>query len=216
MFRKKECQKCGRKMNEGYDFCPYCGNHSGSSRNEDWGMLGKDDFFNDIGNAKLPMGFNSIFNFLMKNLDKQFSQMQKNTSEVEKKGISIDISNTGDGVPKIKIKTFGGNEMQNKKPVQKIKEAKSKNFSKEDVKKFLKLKRVEPKSEIRRFSDKVVYEVELPGVKSMEDVSVLKLENSVEIRAMAKEKAYVKILPINMPLINYSLAEEKLILELKA
>lgn len=210
MFNKKECKNCKGKINENYNFCPYCGNPVKSNK-EEWGMLGKNDFFREMDNIKLPFGFNSIFNSIMKNLDKEF--VQKNNNPIEKTGISIDISNTGDGVPKIKIKTFG-NEKADKK-IQKIKEAPSKNLSPENIKKFLKLPRKEPKTEVRRFSDKVVYEIELPGVKTVEDISITKLESGLEIRAVAKDKAYFKTISVNLPLINYALEEGKLILELK-
>lgn len=211
MFKKQKCGKCGKKTSDSYSFCPYCG--ISLSSEENWGMLGKNDFLQE--NMKLPVGFNSIFNFLIKNLDKQFSQIQKDNLNVKKTGVSIDISSLGNGVPKINIKTFGNN-FPDKAVAKKTKEEKSKSFSEENIKKFLKFKREEPKSEIRRFSDKVVCEIELPGVKSMENISITKLENSIEIRAIAKEKAYLKILPINLPLMDCFLSEGKLVLELEA
>ena len=42
----------------------------------------------------------------------------------------------------------------------------------------------------------------------------MKLENSIEIKALAKNKAYVKRIPINLPIINYDFSKEKLVLEL--
>lgn len=206
MFKKKECKNCKSKINEDYDFCPYCGIPVKNNK-EEWGMLGKNDFMGELNNMKLPLGFNSILNSIMKNLEKQLPQK----NNLEKTGISIDISNSGDGVPKIKIKTFGNDN----KPTQKIKEIPSKNLSQENIKKFLKLPRKEPKTEVRRFSDKLVYEIELPGVKTVEDISITKLESGLEVRAIAKDKAYFKTISVNLPLINYALSEGKLILELK-
>ena len=65
-------------------------------------------------------------------------------------------------------------------------------------------------------SNKVIYEIELPGVKSTEDVSIIKLENSIEIKAVTKDKSYFKLLPIKLPISGYKVADEKLILELSA
>jgi len=39
-------------------------------------------------------------------------------------------------------------------------------------------------------------------------------ENSIEIKAFSKDKAYFKFLPIALPLLGYKLLKEKLILEL--
>ncbi len=41
----------------------------------------------------------------------------------------------------------------------------------------------------------------------------MKLENSIEIKAITKDKAYFKIIPLNLPIINYNILKEKLILE---
>ena len=87
-------------------------------------------------------------------------------------------------------------------------------FSKQQKEKFSKLLREEPLTSIRRLSDKIIYEIELPKVNSIKDISINKLEQSTEIRALAKNKAYFKILQISLPIINYFLEKEKLILEL--
>ena len=50
----------------------------------------------------------------------------------------------------------------------------------------------------------------------MKDVIINKLENSIEIKAFTKEKVYVKLLPVNLPVLNYKLKDGKLILELGA
>ena len=42
---------------------------------------------------------------------------------------------------------------------------------------------------MRRFADKIIYEISLPGVESTDDISVVRLENSIELRAIAKKKA---------------------------
>ena len=72
-----------------------------------------------------------------------------------------------------------------------------------------------PKTNIRRFSNKIVYEINVPGVNSVDDISIIQLENSIEIKAVSKEKSYAKILPINLPIVNYGFDNQKILLELE-
>jgi HSP20 family molecular chaperone IbpA len=223
MFKKRQCQKCGRKIDEKYSFCPHCGSEMRSENEErnDWGMLGKNDSIFPSNEIKLPVGLNAIFNSLMKNMSKElneqlsknsFQEEEKQPKKVKKDGISISISTFGNGPPKIKVTQLG------EKPKIEIQEQKEKlkpnTFTKEKIKKLSTLEREEPQTKIRRLSNRVVYEIEIPGVKSLDDISIIKLENSIEIKAISKNKAYVKIIPINLPITNYNLSEGKLILEL--
>jgi HSP20 family molecular chaperone IbpA len=226
MFKKKTCNKCGKKIVDKYEFCPYCGNSfRGDSGEEDWGMLGKDDLLPSSSEIKFPLGLNLIFNSLMKNLHTQFSKLdkemkkeQKNTNGGKiniprKSGISISISTSGSKPPAIKINSFG-DDQKLKQIKKKVKEMPLNTLSKETLKKISTLPKQEPLTNIRRFSEKVVYEIDMPGVKSLKDVSIIKLENSIEIKALAKEKVYFKLISINLPIINYDFSKEKLILEL--
>ena len=222
MFKKKECPRCGTKIDRKYSFCPHCGNRFDSnSEDKDWGMIGKDDFMPNLNEVKLPFGFNAIFNSLMKNMSKElneqlsknhFQQENNNSGKIKKDGISISISTFGNGPPKIKVTQLGN------KPKLEVKEEKEKikpnTFTKDKIKKFAELERKEPKTNIRRLSNKVVYEIEMPGVKSLDDISITKLESSIEVKALAKNKAYAKTIPINLPITDYNLSEGKLILEL--
>ena len=74
----------------------------------------------------------------------------------------------------------------------------------------------EPKSKIRRLSDRVIYELIVPGVDSIEDVLVIQLENSLEIKALSKDKIYSKNLNINLPILRYQLVNGSLIIEMQA
>jgi hypothetical protein len=67
---------------------------------------------------------------------------------------------------------------------------------------------------VRRLSDRIVYEIELPGVKAS-DIIINKLQNSIEIKAFTKEKAFFKLLPVALPILNYYMKQGKLVLELK-
>lgn len=219
MFKKKECKKCGKKIDEKYDFCPFCGFKSDSEN--DFGMLGKNDLIPSMNEIKLPIGFNALFNSLMKNLSKELDgQLRENAfpenkssskKTIKKDGISISISTFGNGPPKIKVNQLGEGQ---KMKVEKDKQFKQNIFTTEKIKEFAGLSREEPKTNIRRLSNKVVYEIQIPGVKSIEDVSIMKLENSIEIKAISKNKAYAKIIPINLPIKKYNLSDGKLTLEL--
>ena len=79
-----------------------------------------------------------------------------------------------------------------------------------------KLPRETPTANVRRLGDLVIYEINIPGVKSLKDISISQLENSIEIKAIAKDKAYLKLLPVSLPILNYNLEKDKLILELEA
>lgn len=221
MFKKKICQKCGEKINNKYEFCPYCGNSFNENlKEENLGMLGKNDF-SSINGIKLPMGLNMIFNSLIKNLNRQFKDIDKEIKEpktikkgFKQGGISINISTSGGRPPEIKVNSFGNNPKFNQPIKKQIKEKPLNNLSYEKLKKISELPKQEPATNIRRLSDKVIYEIQMPEVKSVKDISIIKLENSIEIKALTKDKAYSKLIPINLPITDYNLSEGKLILEL--
>ncbi len=209
MFKKRICKRCEKKISEKYRFCPHCGSTDNNFDDESWGMLGKDDLITS-NNFQLPSGFNMIFNSLMKNLSKQLNTMHDESGKnsdtgMKKEGISISISTSGNNPARIKVNSLENNKKQIKKiPGQ---------FSKESSKRFAELPKKEPETNIRRLSNKVVYEIEIPDVRSLKDISIIKLESSIEIKAIGKNKAYFKRIPINFPIINYILSEGKLVLE---
>lgn len=226
MFKKK-CPRCNRKIDRDFDFCPYCGNNLGRERDEkDFGFLGKDDFigtnlnFNDAG-FNLPLGFDKIISGLMNQIDGQMGQLDKEigknpvkkTPEIKSNAISISIS-TGTGKqPEIKISGFGPEFEQIKQEIEP--EIKVRNSLSDDkAKEIAKLPREEAVTNVRRLSSKIIYEIELPGVSSLKDVLINKLENSTEIKAFSKNKVYVKLIPLTQ-LLNYKLNQGKLILEFK-
>jgi len=231
MFKKKSCKNCKKKISNQYEFCPYCGDSfKDNSKNNSWGMLGKNDFAPLFNNEiKFPTGLNMIFNSLMKGLNKQFRELDKemrddlqqnfnkgktNAKQAPfKKGISINISTSGNRPPKIRVNSFGvDSEFKQKQKINE-KEVSLDNLSNQDIKKMSSLPKQEPLTNIRRLSNKVIYEVNLPGVKSIKNISIIKLENSFEIKALAKDKAYFKLIPISLPIINYEFLKGKLILE---
>lgn len=52
----------------------------------------------------------------------------------------------------------------------------------------------EPKTCVKRIGERMVVEVELPDVRDSRDIEVKSLENSIELKALAGDRAYFKIL----------------------
>jgi HSP20 family molecular chaperone IbpA len=233
MFNKKTCQRCGRKTSKGDSFCPTCGTPlKKSRRKEDLGMLGEDDCFEEIdsisnslfgkigGFGGLGGGFmNNMISNTMKMLEKEMQREMQKENKVQ--------NQNNENMPRTKIKLIiNGKEinlngMNNgfkegpREEKHKEKVIKFNRFSEEQAKKFSKLPKKEPKTELKRIADKISYEIEIPGVNSFEDVSVLPLEKSIEVKAIAKENSYSKSIPLNLPIIDYVFSRGLLILEFK-
>jgi len=200
MFKKKpNCPRCKSKVSDSFDFCPYCGvdmsNPEKDSR--DFGMLGKNEL---VGQPMVGgmggMGItDKMINSLVRNLFKAFDKQMKD----------LDTNTSSQGYPnKIKIR-FGF-------PTENKKESK-KQISQEQIKRMTGLPRVEASTDVRRLSDKIVYELKAPGINSADDVFVSKLEQGYEVKAIGKRKVYVNSLPVNLPLKGYKLSDKGLILE---
>ncbi|MCK5043939.1 hypothetical protein KAR52_02985 [Candidatus Pacearchaeota archaeon] len=217
MFKKKECKKCGNKVNEKYEFCPNCGNLIGKNfQKENFGLLGKEDSFDEpdkfsesmfggIGGKMMNKFLGSAIKMLENEIHKEIKKeetrpMNKSNFQLFINGKKVNLGNQSPQVQQQKIKI----------PVKNIS---LKQFSKEKLKKLAVLPKKEPSTKIRRFADKVVYEIDVPEIKSINDISVTKLETSIEIKAIAKDKVYSKLIPINLPLINFDFLDEKIVLE---
>ncbi|MDO8622717.1 MAG: hypothetical protein Q7R52_00560 [archaeon] len=220
MFNKKKCGKCLKNIKGNFDYCPHCGNQS--YNREEFGLLGKDDFSPMFNERKMPFLVDKIFNTLIKNLDEQFQQLDRGMerkekpNQLKKGGLNISITSVGGKQPRIEVRSFGNIPEFHQKE-EKIKKHIQKNdFSEEKIKKLSLLPKEEPSTNIRRLSNKIVYEINMPEVKSLNDVSIIQLENSIEIKAIGKNKAYFKLIPISLPIINQKVSNGKLILELEA
>lgn len=208
MFKKKTCKKCGKEIRNSYEFCPNCGNRI--KENNEFGMLGRSD------SVEQQNPFESLFNGFG---GKIFGKMLTSTMKMLEKEIQKEIRKE----PQIKTNfrlSINGKEINLNNPQQttpkKIeqKTAELNQFSKKEREKFQQLPQKEPLTDIKRFSDKIIYELKMPGVTSIENVSINQLEKSIEVKALAKTKAYSKLIPINLPIINYFISKGNLILEL--
>lgn len=206
---KEKCENCGSLVEQKHSFCAYCGNalEDTMSEKEDFGMLGKNDF-TESSPMNSPAGFgitdkliNSLMNSMMKNLEKQFKDAEKGFSN------SNEIKSFPNG---IKIKISGPFPNKEKKPAPQIKQ---KPVTEEQIKKISVLPREKAKSHVKRLGNKIVYELATPGVSSLEDIFVSKLESGYEIKAVGEKKVYVNSIPINLPMKSYTLAKNKISFE---
>jgi len=194
---------------------------------------------------QMPFFVRLPFKKIIRDLDKQFRQMDKviggtqikkqenkgriNNLDIRKlptnvQGISIKVETSSEGQPIIKVGHFSpGQKIKFPTAVKKTKKNKEeksiklpkKKLTKAQKEKLKKLPREEPQTKVRRLTDKIVYEIILPGIKSEKDIIITKLENSIEIKAFTKNKAYFKLIPLSLPIKNYFVEKGKLILELK-
>ena len=212
-FKKKSkreetsCPNCASGVGEKFSFCPYCGESLLDEAEEErnFGMLGRDDiadeelinsvFANNFGVADRFIG--SLMNSLMKNLKVQIKEVRvhdANTAEVKElpNGINIQL---------------------NAPQKQKSQKILNRALSDKQLERLNALPRTEAKSNVRRLSDKVVYEMTAPGVNSPEDIFISKLESGYEIKAIGKNKVYVNSIPVDLPLRGFAINDKGLIVE---
>ena len=212
MFNKR-CSRCEGKVRNDSNFCASCGlDLRTKHEQEDFGMLGRDDSSFEEQMSFSDNFMEKMFNSAMKVIEKQMKNLnsemdsqrnQKNYKRQNNPGLNVQFFVNGE-------KMLNENETQTQQPV-KI----TNNISKEKVKRFSELPKKEPKSKIKRLSDKIIYELLVPGVESIEDVLINQLESSIEIRALSKDRVYSKNININLPILRYHLAEDNLIIEMQ-
>jgi HSP20 family molecular chaperone IbpA len=204
---KNKCSNCNKRIKKAYNFCPNCGKTIKQESFEDWGMLGKNDAVSqkdELAMMLQGMGggmLGKMLNTTMKMLEKE---MMNETPNQDKK-------------TKIKL-MVNGKEI----PLQEKKQPKAPikimpiEFSEDTQKRFSKLKRSEPKTNLKRMGDKIIYELETPGVQSIKDISIIRLEKGLEVKAVSKNKSYQKAIKIDLPLTKYQLLDGVITLELEA
>ncbi len=207
MFNKRYCKNCREKVSSKYKFCPSCGMQIENYREDDWGVLGREDLSDEESFKNLFFtGFSEkIFNNMLGNAFKMLEKEMKGMEKAPRSNFRLMINGREINLGQLEQKKL------RKEAVKKIPK---REFEKEQLKKILELPKKEPKTILKRFGDKIVYEIEMPEVKSLKDVLINHLENSIEIKAIGKSFLYFKTIPINMPITNQELSEGKLILEL--
>ena len=207
MFNNK-CPNCENNIKKDFKFCPFCSKNLGSVYDqEDYGFLGKDDFV-DGGMDFTDTFVDKMFNSAMKLLEKQMRNLQNEGNNHK---------HNSNASPGLKVQFFvNGEKIFPEKQMSNHPIRINNHFSKEKLKKFSELPKKEPRSRIKRLSGKIIYELFVPGVETIEDVLVNQLENSIEIKALSKDKVYSKNLNVNLPILRYHLVNENLIIEMQA
>lgn len=224
MFNKKSCKNCGEKINSKSNFCSACGYPlNNKTKDSDYGMLGRNDspesneidalsnsLFGGFGGKLFGKMVNSTMKMLEKEMEKNIRESRgQNSFNNPNPNFELYINGKRVNPANIKVSKVP-------KVVKKSVHKNSANlfFSKNKKDDFMALEKVSPKTNLKRLSDRVIYEVSLPGVKSLDNVSIVKLESSIEIKAVSRSQAYEKIIPVGMNLDNYYLDNETLVLEM--
>ncbi len=178
MFWKNKCNFCGYKINNDWNYCPNCGKPT-KDRN-----------------------IEGIFSGMFEDIEKEFERIDKmfKTSDFDFKspkikGGSIHITvQSGTGMePKVEIRTSG--EYKKLEPEIKRRFGLQEITEKEEKQRKVKITE-EPKAKKIMKGNKTIITIELPDVKSEEDIEIKRLEQSIEIKAFAGDKAYFKLIPI--------------------
>jgi HSP20 family molecular chaperone IbpA len=219
MFESKKCSKCNEKTKKDFEFCPSCGHRLKNSDNE-FGLLGRNDQLKDETESLNPLlgglaggVLGKMLGNTMRILEREMQKELQNPSERKMPNTKFELFVNGKKIDPKNIKVT-------KQPAHKLNEKGQKTQSivlpENKLKKFSQLPLEEPETNLRRLSDSLIYEIDLPGVKSEKDLSIKTVENTIEIKAESKEKAYLKTINIGLPVMSYEFSKELLTLELEA
>jgi len=225
MFGKK-CNGCGKRIRKSFLFCPFCGNSSidRAKEEKDYGMLGR----SDLNSAQTPSvqnnpGFPGSNSFMDKMLSGVIGNMMKMVEKEMQNSVKRDSTPKINNNPnlqlfingkKVNLSNADGGDIEPKK--QKKEKITLPMPSAEIIKRSAKLPRKEAKTKLTREDDKIIYEMESPGVNSFENVLINKLEDSFEVKTFAKDQVFFKNIPIKLPLVRAYFGEGKLFLEFQA
>ncbi len=126
-------------------------------------------------------------------MNKEFRQVDKMLEKFPKfvlgsplkaKGISITITADNTSPPKINVQTYG--------------EHKHLHHEHGHDERPIRISKVteEPETKIHKLQNRQIITLNLPDVKSLDDIEMKQLSQSIEIKAFAGDKAYFKLIPI--------------------
>lgn len=205
MFNTKKCPSCAEKINKKYNYCPWCGQSIKMHKEaEDFGLIGRSDFIDEKNmpgsQMGLPFGLEKMVGPLIKELQKELSNLEKN-----------------EGFPRgFNIKIHTGNPQQfrieNQKKQRPIRNEK---ISESELERRKTLPKQEAESKIKRIADKIIYEIKAPGVKNKEDISITRLEHGFEIKVYTKDACFTKTIPLQVDIEKLSIKKDQILVELK-
>lgn len=222
------CPNCGKDIEKGWNYCPNCGARF------------RRDFFSSLFDrmfSRMDRELGEMNRLMEKNIEAlDISPFFRQMEEMKPRGsgFSIRIRGIGGSPPRVSVRTFG--DVDRGKVREQIKrQLGTLGFEREEkpigyVKKPLGMERIkqlqesltgepksveEPRTDVKRLGNRVVVDLEMPGVKSLDDINIRELESSLEVKATAGDKAYFKILtkPGQFRLTNRSFSRGVLHLE---
>ncbi len=217
MFGNKTCSKCDKKIAKDFEFCPYCGTNFKNplKEREEYGLIGTNDNVADFGKifneVAKPGILDKMLSSLLKNLEKEMRMRGETNIDQPvnnpKINTNFELFINGKKVP------INQNSIQIGTKRPEIEKQIPEKLNEELIKQSVKLPRKEAKTKLTRLSNKVIYELDTPGLESLNQVLINKLEESIEIKAYAKKAVYHKNLSVKLPLVKYYLKEDSLFLE---
>lgn len=184
MFESKKCKNCGKGVKNEWIYCPYCGVSVKERVRRPY------DIFEEI-RRDIEREFKRIDKF-----GPRFFKFPRIDVKPRGEGIHITIRNITGMKPKVDVKTSGGYrklEPQIKRKLGVKEEGEVKEFK--PKRKPPKITE-EPETKVERIGNKQLITIKIPDVKSLEDIDIRKLEQSLEVKAFAGDKAYFKLIPV--------------------
>lgn len=193
-----KCPNCRRDMEKAWNYCPNCGSRF------------RRDFFSSIFN-RMFSGMDQELKQMNHIMDKRIEALDlspffgnrpirvSGSPNPRGSGFTIRITKSG-GPPRVSVRAFGNLDQDKLRervqtqlgipgPGPKAREGPENKPTKAMPKSV-----EEPRTEVKRLPTGVAVSMEMPGVKSLDDISIRELESSLEVRARAGEKSYFKIL----------------------
>ena len=192
MFGSKKCNNCGKDLKKDWVACPYCGQPTEDKK------------------SVYRRPFQSFFD--TEDIDKEFERIDKMfggdvfkfprmdiESPFKGGGISITIRSGTGMKPQINVKTSGNYKKVEPELKRKlgVREGISEEVE-EEPRRERKIPKIteEPETDIKRTVSNETITIKLPDVKNEDDIEIRKLEQSLEVKAFAGDKAYFKLIPI--------------------
>ncbi|MBI4021562.1 MAG: zinc ribbon domain-containing protein [Candidatus Aenigmarchaeota archaeon] len=210
------CEACGARLEKGWKFCPSCG--SQQSR----GFFNISDLF-----SRMRKEMEVLSREMDRDFDKEIEALDLSPyfKRPRGQGFTIKIVSGTGREPRIDVQTFGDVDRQTiqQQLERQLGYRSAKTPTEKPLaipapqRKSLVLPKMteEPATEIRQLGTKVAVDLNLPGVKGDRDIEITDLESSVEVKAVAGDKAYFKILtkPQDSAIVQRSFKDGKLHLE---
>lgn len=212
------CARCGSGLEAEWRFCPRCGLEKGGNPVD---AFGRDLFSKMFKRLKMDKMFENDMQVIDLSPSFRGAEPGKEGMRPRSRGFTVHIKSGTGMKPKVNVTAFGNvnrEELENQvrkelgsgRPEERSRRI-SLPFSGRHAPKVTE----EPNADVKRIGDKFTVDVDMPGVKSPEDVEIRELVSSVEIKAVAGDKAYFKIItkPENLRLSGRAFRGDTLHLE---